>query len=223
MKLHNSQTLDSHPIGRLPLFVNRTLPESEKKEIYEHIKMCPSCQTELSEWEALASAVKGQEADNPDISLAWSRTERRFNTERRPINPSVEKKDRPPFIRWFFPSFAWGLVAVQGIIIIIGLMVYILESRKNGDVWRTLGEKTAAIKKDDIRLQVVFQQDAKASDIADLLSKVEGQIVSGPSNQGVFEISIPLHIVKKNSMDSVLKLFRQRTDVVRWVQTDETM
>lgn len=218
MRLKDIKTSGPHPTEFFPLVVNRTLPEEEQQKIRDHISECPSCRMEFSRWETLSSAVKGDSVVIPDINSAWSSMERRIKPDRK----TSEEKASPSFIRRFFPSLAWGIVALQGIII-IGFAVYLLIGGQERDLWRTLGGKTTVMKRDDVRLQVVFQQDAKASDIADLLSKVEGQIVGGPSNQGVFEVSIPLHIVKKNSMDSILKLFRQRTDVVRWVQTDETI
>lgn len=212
------KSYDSHPIELLPLYVNRTLSETERQRIEEHITLCPSCQHELSGLEELASTVKGEEVITPDLHFAWLKMKKKITDPKQEL--SYQKKKRFSFTKWLSPSFAWGLVALQSIIL-IGFVVYMLTSRSEGDIWRTLGGQSTVIKKEEVRLKIIFKEGAKASAIAGILFKVEGQIVSGPSSQGVFEVSIPVDIAKQKGVNSILETFREQNDTVKWVQIDE--
>ena len=211
----------SHPTELLPLYVNRTLPEGLRDEVRAHVQACPACRRDAETWEALARAVREQPADVPDPARAWARLRERIQRE----SPAVGKTAAPgPGQRLWrawqpLPPLAWGLVAAQ-FLLIVGLAVYIATSRPEEGPWTPLAGPGMERPAGGARLEVVFRENASIAEIAELLESVEGQIVRGPSSQGVYVIAVSDRVAREKGLAAVAERFRSRSDLVKWVQLE---
>lgn len=216
MKTDALQQSGQHPLDLLAFYVNGTLTGSERGEVEAHLSACPSCRREAEEWEDLALAVEDEFVALPDSRLAWERLERRIGEERRLQRETREPK--PPVLAWWrSPSLAWGLAAAQ-LALVIGLVLYIAAVRPVGTAWTTLGGTPVPSKVEGARLHVVLQEEATAEQIAELLGSVKGQIVSGPSAQGVYVVATSG--TGRAEIESAVAMFQSRQDLVKWVQLE---
>lgn len=213
MKTDALEQSGQHPLDLLAFYVNGTLTGSERGEVEAHLSACPLCRREAEEWEDLALAVEDEFVALPDSRLAWERLERRIGEERRLQRETREPK--PLVLAWWrSPSLAWGLVAAQ-FVLAVGLVVYLAAVRPVGTAWTTLGGPVPS-RAEGARLLVVFQENAAALEISALLESVEGQIVAGPTAQGVYVVAV--EGTEHSKAESAMALFRSRPDIVRWVQ-----
>lgn len=209
------QEREQHPLDQLAFYVNGTLSGSERGEVESHLSVCPSCRREVKEWEDLALAVEEEPVVLPDSRLAWERLEKRIVEERRPQRETRGPKPAA-WAWWRSPLLAWGLAAAQ-FALVVGLVVYLAAVRPAGPAWTTLAGPVPS-EVEGARLQVIFQEEATAEEIADLLGSAAGQIVQGPSGQGVYVVAIPDRAAV--AVESAVALFQSRPDLVKWVQHD---
>lgn len=213
MKTDALQQSGQHPLDLLAFYVNGTLTGSERGEVEAHLSACPLCRREVKEWEDLAISVEEEPVVLPDSRLAWERLEKRIGAERR--LPGENHEPRPAAWAWWrSPSLAWGFAAAQ-LVLVIGLVVYLAAVRPAGPAWTTLGGPVPS-EVMGARLQVIFQEEATAEEIAALLGNASGQIVQGPSVQGVYIVAIAGK--GHAEIESTVALFQSRQDIVRWVQ-----
>ncbi|MEK6815177.1 MAG: zf-HC2 domain-containing protein [Nitrospirota bacterium] len=206
---------EQHPLALLAFYVNGTLAGPDLDDVEAHLSACPSCRREAEEWEELAFAVREEPGTQPDSSRAWERLERRIEEERgRPAREARGFWSAAGRSWWRSPSLAWGLAAVQ-FVLVVGLVVYLAAVRPGGTAWTTLGGPVPSTP-EGVRLQVIFQGEAAADEIAELLTSVDGQIVSGPTAQGVYVVAIVRG--ERTRVESAVTLLQSRPDVVRWVQ-----
>lgn len=216
MKPDVLQQREQHPLDLLAFYMNGTLAGPDLDDVEAHLSACPSCRREADEWEELAFAAREEPGAQPDSRRAWERLERRIEEERgRPAREARESRSAAGGPWWRSPSLAWGLAAAQ-FLLAVGLVVYLAAVRPGGPAWTTLGGPVPSEVK-GARLQVIFQEEATAEEIADLLGSAAGQIVQGPSGQGVYVVAIP---DRAAAVESAVALFQSRPDLVKWVQHD---
>lgn len=213
MKTDALQQSGQHPLDLLAFYVNGTLAGSERGEVEAHLSTCLSCRREAEEWAEIAFVVREDLAAQPDSSRAWERIERRIERERRPQREIREP--RPPAWAWWrSPTLAWGLAAAQ-FVLVVGLAAYLAAVRPEGTTWTTLGGPVQS-RAEGARLLVVFQENSAVLEISALLESVEGQIIAGPSAQGVYVVAV--EGTERAKAESALALFRSRPELIRWVQ-----
>ena len=102
---------------------------------------------------------------------------------------------------WFKDSLRipWGLTVVQAAVIILLLIPRIPDSS-----YKTLGQTSAINDDTHLSFNIVFQESARESDIRKLLLPINGSIVSGPSQQGRYQVIIP-HETTEGQVLSILK------------------
>lgn len=215
MKPDTLQESGQHPLDLLAFYVNGTLAGPERGGVEAHLLDCPSCRREVREWEDLALVVREEPVALPDSRFAWERLEKRIVEERRPQRETREPKPAA-WAWWRSPSLAWGLAAAQ-LALVIGLVLYLAAVRPGGTTWTTLGGPVPS-EVEGTRLDVIFQEEATAQGITELLASVKGQIVGGPTAQGVYIVAIAG--TERAKAESAVALFRSRQDLVKWVQRE---
>ncbi len=83
-------------------------------------------------------------------------------------------------------AIPWAMALVQTAVIIILLL-----PATEKETFRTLGFTAAPENAAVISLNVVFKESARASEIRTLLLRVQGSVISGPSQEGRYIITIP--------------------------------
>jgi hypothetical protein len=105
------------------------------------------------------------------------------------------------------PRVSWGVAAVQLAIILL-LLVNLF--RGDGYVTLTLED---SLKNEGTGIHVVFDMESQEREIREVLQKINGTIVAGPSPEGLYTIKVE----KKQEVEEALKLLRE-TKFVRFAE-----
>jgi hypothetical protein len=173
----------------LPWFVNGTLREDEHSLVDEHILDCRECRHEmeiLSETAKLLHATKEPSAE----SIAQVRDDFLKQLEDR------GEKTKLPFT-WMIPA------TIAACLLIAALLFKPTFSQKES--FETLGNTASG--KGSV-LQIIFHPNVADTSIQNLLPSDQGNIVSGPTAQGVYRFQ-----VMDGDSQQVLAWLRKHPDV----------
>jgi anti-sigma factor RsiW len=192
----------------IPLYLNGRLSERERKEFEDCLQQYPELKREFREFSDIKEAYKGieKEVSIPSHFL-YQRILRKVESEAaEPLPFLVKVKD---FFRNSFssPRVSWGVAAVQLAIILL-LLVNLF--RGDGYVTLTLED---SLKNEGTGIHVVFDMESQEREIREVLQKINGTIVAGPSPEGLYTIKVE----KKQEVEEALKLLRE-TKFVRFAE-----
>ena len=174
----------------LPWFVNGTLKEDEQSMVNEHILDCRECHRELeilSETAKLFHATKEPSAE----SIAQFRDDFLKQLEDR------GEKTKLPFT-WMIPA------SIAACLLIAALLFKPTFSQKES--FETLSNTASS--KGSV-LQIIFHPNVPEMSIQNLLPSDQGNIVNGPTAQGVYRFQL----VKDGDSQQVLEWLRKHPDV----------
>ena len=166
----------------LPWYVNGTLDSAESQRFERHLERCEHCQRELSvELELRHALLQRSVVDYaPHASLAKVR-------EQLDIRLQQPRKPRIPLARR--PTVLWSALAAQAAVIAT-LAIVLLRVTPDVDSqasYRTVSEAAPA---STAAIQIVFDDELTAGELRSLLDSVGTTIVRGPSEAGVYELSL---------------------------------
>lgn len=121
-------------------------------------------------------------------------------------HPLIEKLGEA--VTWIKDSVTlpWGLAVVQAM-----LLVILLVPEKQEEALTTLSSTSGVtLQANVVSCNIVFQPAATEAEIRILLLSVKGRIISGPSTQGRYVISIP----KEGGVDDTIAKLQRDTSVV---------
>ena len=168
----------------LPWLVNGTLDAQEQEVIFEHAHACVICRRELSHLhrlhESFSQAANTALIPEPDMRNINARIDALVDRQHW-IQTQLSR------LREFFDSPLRIGFAAQTIVVV--LLATVLLWPENEDV-----EFTTLTQADNLPdgryIRVVFSPDLQHSQMTDLLDKFELTIVEGPSNRGVYTLSV---------------------------------
>lgn len=177
----------------LPWLANGTLAGQELESAGAHVASCEGCRSELSALRQMSAAERriGEEMPARPVRLG-------------PMMARIEEAETPWWRR--VTVLRWAMAGQLAMILLLAGMML---ERDAGFVTQSGGETP------DLRIAVIFQQDATAQTIRELLFEVGAKIVDGPAYAGLYTLSFPE--VKSDDLakaDELLKRLRSRTRVV---------
>ena len=188
----------------LPSYVNQTLSPEEQQQVTTHLKACMTCQQELQEVTNMQTAIKTSIEQRQGPSLAAFSTlmrrieqEKQAQTHRTPQPTStpwwetVESVFRSLFEVQWVPALASLLIVGQAFLL-LSVMNKPVEQRAQepgGIIERGIPQSTPATP--PIQIQVKFVETAKEIQIRELLKELDGQIVNGPTSEGLYILEFP--------------------------------
>jgi hypothetical protein len=196
----------------LPGYVNRTLPSDEEKQVANHLKTCLTCQQELQEVINMQTAIKTSIEQRPGPSpAAFSNLMRRIEQEKQVLQRQTSTPTEPSWwetVESFFRSiFEVQWVPALASVLIVGQAFLLLSllgtpegqhGRETGVIIeRGIPQGTPATP--SIQIQVKFVETAQAIQIRDLLNELSGQIVKGPTSDGLYILEFPQTEVSSSS------------------------
>ncbi len=177
----------------LPWFVNQSLSVDEQARVEAHLSQCACCREDIAREQQLAEAINQapvvayapqhslqklmQVIDKPSLKqrlLGWL-----------PAFPSLGRGVSLANGQWFWPSVV-GAQALAVAVLAVVLSGNVQQDYAQGEYY-TLSSGSAL----DGHLQVVFDDSVSAKGIGELLSSVDGSIIQGPSNSGLFLVAVP--------------------------------
>ncbi|HSF42013.1 MAG TPA: zf-HC2 domain-containing protein [Thermoanaerobaculia bacterium] len=177
----------------LPWYVNGTLPSEEQRAVEDHLSACSRCREEVAVCHATREALAeaGEVAPSPHpVQLA------RLLTKVDELE-SGQGRGRRPFLAslraFLVPTNPMrALLAVQLAItaLLVGLLLWQQRQPQTLALYRTLSASEAP-RGDAARVRVLFKENATEKEIREILLRVQGEIVGGPSAFGAYTIEIP--------------------------------
>jgi len=193
----------------LPWYINNSLHRDEIKKVENHLKVCLTCRRELATLHKLAAAVQQEGTIDSAAQASFSQLKKQIHSSNKVIQEKAPKVVALPVQRKrygnfkFLPRPALALAAV----LLLSLLIPRFIDTGNSPMheYRTLSNaENPAISQNTIR--VIFSSDTKQLQINEILASVHGQIVDGPTAQGVYTVSIDSELASKNVLDKVASL-----------------
>ncbi len=193
---------DSHQAcwERLPWYANGSLEVAERSAVEAHLSTCLVCRRELNYLQALGRALHAAELGNSDIESGLAATLARIDAGpptpwarqslRRRLGSALsrlwsELLDSAPAVR--------GAMAVQ-LLLLLALIgwLFLPTSLKTQPSYVTLSTPGSQTAPERVRLGVTFQDGATEKTMRELLTRLGGRIVDGPSATGRYTVELPI-------------------------------
>lgn len=190
---------DEEKSARLLDYVKGRLTEDQRKSVEDAVAADEALATELAYYQGLSNAEDPAE-DPTDHSFAWARLSKAIDDDiQSNAPPQKAANDNSPV--WRIASFALGLVALvqAGLLFSPGQF-----SGSDEPIYVPVAEDAGYV------VRVIFAEDALVSDISDLFSDLEGQIVDGPSAIGLYDIGF----ASETAQTTALQTLQEATDLI---------
>jgi Putative zinc-finger len=205
-------------------YLTGTLSDSERRAMQQHLDSCPECRAELHSLIALHGDMRGaydtEPEPSPGAKLALIERTKSTSAEEvarigaLPQRESVSLRGgflarldvwlRLPRVPRWVPAAALVLIVVQA-----GVLLRALPDRAHsgGDV------TTRGVGPAETRLRLVFNPQASAQQIRELLGSLGARIVDGPTADGTYVIE--LHRGDPKTLGEKLNAARARGDILQ--------
>ena len=207
----------------LPLYVNGTLGEADRKRIDALRAENAELDAEIVFLFALARGVKAVEGEDQEVRSPGELGLRRLQKELR--ERSETSGQRPVSRAAASTVVAKGgsfgrLALVASVALMVGLAAGMLTMNfvQPDRFVAAGGDRGAELEQRGARLHLVFRSEATAADIEALLRSEGLEIVAGPSALGLYTVSAEVPADPRNDgLQALLNSLRARSDVVEQV------
>lgn len=193
-----------------PLYLNGTLSQKKRQEFEDYLNEHPESRREITEFSEIKSFYddKKHEPVRPS-DVIYQRILR---------NIQADTKPKPASIRWdlwdqvtgFFrvvftsPRVSWAVVAVQ-----LAIILVLAFTLPRGDRFRTLSLEYTT-QGNGIKINIVFDNESRETEIRHILNKFEANIINGPSYEGLYVIQVN----KDRDIEQILVALRKTKIVI---------
>lgn len=239
---------DDKFFGLLPWHLNGTLTEAEAAEVSAHIQSCTRCREEIATLKRLQHAVNtsNETLSSPEPEMLTHLLNRiedyeaaRANTTQRETLVNRFRENLSVFwLSWGRAAFAAEFAAL--LLLVVALVFTTQRSQSFAE--RAAIEKARADESEQRlketqaryetltgpnnsngtaggRLSVAFQERATEKEIRELLNRIHGTIVSGPSPQRMYVVALPAAqgADRQRVVDAALNQLRTNPQTVLFV------
>lgn len=164
----------------IPWVVNGRATDAEQRAVLTHAESCSECLDELQRHRALHNHMRGSDdvipAPNASLQKLLAQIDERPKAE--PVEPRRLK--RP-----------WLIAALWLQWVAIAALASALFTTVRQPEYKTLSTPTPEVSDPRAAVRVVFAPEASLSQVNELLRRIEGTIIAGPSEAGVYTLSAP--------------------------------
>jgi hypothetical protein len=174
----------------LPWFVNGTLNESQVRQVEAHLVDCADCRDEMANQSLLRQLMRSDEGvlHAPHASLHKVLAQIDRTEDASPVEPAspTRRPHRMDKSRWL----AIAVVAEAAcLIVLIGTLSWKLSAERAAPRYSTLTSESATPAQAAAR--IVFAPAVSVAELNDLLHSFDARIVAGPTETGVFTVTLP--------------------------------
>jgi hypothetical protein len=212
----NSYSAHQEILMVLPWYVNKTLCDTEMKAVENHLKVCLTCKREMATLQKLSLAVNRADTLEAAARVSFSRIKKRIHqTEKPALALSPQKTARLHRRKWCqLLGIDLQSVALTFAVLMLAMLIpgYFVADKMLKSEFRTLssGENTLV---DRNEIKAVFREGISPQQIQKVLDSVQGQIVDGPTSEGIYLIRIPKKPEPEALLNTVLSL-RKNANVI---------
>jgi len=186
----------------LPDYIANRLSAADRKTVENAVNNNPDLEAELEFQKNISKALQTEEGINPPGELGWARLSREINAEPKIVEHPAAANDAAPSRPFWRYAAAILAVAVIGQSVFIGSKLTPSEDDRFYPVLEV---------SETITVKVSFESTAPHSDITALIKTVKGNVISGPSNQGLYSIAFDTN----EQREAAEKIFAERKDLVQ--------
>ena len=215
----------------LPWYLAGTLTKQETHDIEAHLADCSNCRAELEDMKRIRESVKTsiQERKGPSPEL-FSKVMARIHEEEADPTPTTSPVIQEEGNWWagiqarlqslyaipWVPALATMLIVTQSALLITKMGEQSSSFQQPGPIIER-GIPKASLPKISSTIQIGFREDANEGDIRALIQEINGQIVNGPSGQGIYTLKIPIR--EAIHVETTLQKLRARSNLVRLAES----
>jgi len=218
-------------IELLPWYANATLSESERREIDAHLSNCAACAEELNQLKTIQLVVVESAETVPEPSKAqFSRAMSKIDAFERGRKRTAAKSGSwlseileqagDALFGWFgpMPSLARAVVAAQFLVIVglAGGLSYSLWENKTS----TTLSGTQQGRADRSRIKIGFEESITEAQLRQLLGEFHGEIIAGPSAQGLYTVEVPIRPANTDELDRLVQSLRGKQRLIRFAEIE---
>lgn len=178
----------------LPWYLNGTLDGEELEGVASHLDECESCRAELTFEKELARAVRSNEEIRFPVERGLRSLERRLDAGRAGQRDRMEKgepiRGRRPLISQRGIRHRFVLAASFVAVVAVAVLVGYGSGLSRQSEYRVLSTPSGVVAPGPW-VRVVFDDEVPVGRVRSLLTEIDGVIIDGPSEYGVFSIRVP--------------------------------
>ena len=207
----------------LPWYANKTLQGKELTCAETHLKVCLTCRIELAGLYKLSTIVSDVDPLAPSIEISYSKLNKRIKNTDGPLVAGRGKTEAPADNRQFSEGFYLKqllsgrlTLAVAAAYVLVVLLIQpdnFGSTSKQVKVYQTLSSSKNLITKAN-EIRIVFSKDINQVKIDEILASVQGRIISGPNQQGVFTIRMDDDRIEADDVNERVSLLRKNPDII---------
>jgi anti-sigma factor RsiW len=199
-------------IALLPWYANGSLRHSERLKVRAHLESCARCRNELAEFQQLQShwqhLALGEAQVEAGLAQLMDRIERSEHAEAEAAAPGVSSRgsenvkgpagglrNGSGLGEWLggllrFPKPMLAFASVAGAMLLALVTAPRLGFWDAPKAYHTLGLPSASKASGSRDLQLVFVPSATVQQVMELVVSINGRIVDGPTEPGVFTVRL---------------------------------
>lgn len=186
----------------IPAYIANRLSTTDRKIVEDAVKNNPEIAADLEFQKNISIALQAEENINPPGELGWARLSREINSEPENTELPVAANDAAPSRPFWRYAAAILAVAVIGQSVFIGSKL----TPSEDDRYYPVSEIT-----ESFTVKVRFETDSTVSEITALMKSVDGNIISGPTSQGLYSVEFETNA----DLEAAEKIFLDRKDLVQ--------
>jgi len=174
----------------LPWLINGTLAGGEREAVEQHVRACIVCRRELKEQQRLHGAVRARRTVDVSVEAGFDRLDRELDA----VPGAAEAHWR---IR-YAAATPFAMAAAAGVALLAILFWFTPLPDRGG--YETLATPAA----EGAILDVVFADETTAAQMQELLDRIDGEIVAGPTELGRYSVRVTGDEPNRKKLDELL-------------------
>ena len=176
----------------LPWLINGTLAGVEREAVEQHVRACIVCRRELKEQQRLHVAVRARRTVDVSAEAGFDRLDRELD--------AVPGAVQPPWRVRYAAATPFAMAAAAG----VALLAILLWLTPLPGLDRGGYETLATPASEGALLDVVFADETTAAQIQELLDRIDGEIVAGPTELGRYSVRVAGDEPNRKKLDELL-------------------
>jgi hypothetical protein len=176
----------------LPWLINGTLAGGEREAVEQHVRACIACRRELKEQQRLHAAVRARRTVDVSAEAGFDRLDR-----------ELDAVPGAPPSRWrirYGTAAPFGLAAAAGVALLAVLLWFTPLPGFDRGAYETLATPAG----EGALLDIVFADETTAAQMQDLLDRIDGEIVAGPTELGRYSVRVAGDQPDREKLDGLL-------------------
>jgi len=176
----------------LPWLINGTLAGDEREAVEQHVRACIVCRRELKEQQRLHAAVRARRTVDVSAEAGFDRLDRELD--------AVPGAAPSPWQIRYRAAAPFAAAAAAGVAL-LGILLWFTPLP---DLDRGGYETLATAPAEGALLDVVFADETTAAQMQELLDRIDGEIVAGPTELGRYSVRVATDQPDRAKLDKLL-------------------